>query len=516
MDPRIQSAVFIMKGVHMSETILKMKKINKIFPGTQALRNVDFEVRKGEIHSVIGTNGSGKSTLMNILAGVILPTSGTIEFKNETMEFHSPSQAMKKGIVMIHQELKLIPEISVSENIYFGRFFKHKALPVIDWTLMNKETKKIIGELNNSIDPKDKISSLSVAEQQMVEIAKALSQKAEIIIMDEPTASLTLEETKVLFKIIRDVQKKGVSIIYISHRLDEVLEISDRITVLKDSQFIATMSNDSSVSKERLVKLMLQKEYVQENKAVFNRVVENKTVLSAKNIWHSNKVFDVSFDIKKGEVLGIAGLLGSGRTELLKCIFGALPLRNGEFHINSKRYNPKSPKDAVRNGIALISEDRKGEGLVLSMSILDNMAFPNFKRFLAGPVIKQKKLKEKVQEQVKALNLKCDKVSSHVSNLSGGNQQKVVLGKWMLAHSDIILMDEPTRGIDVGAKEEVYSLVRDLAQKGKSIIFVSSELEEVKRVSDRILVMYNGRITGELYQNNTMEEILRYATGTVQ
>jgi ABC-type sugar transport system ATPase subunit len=407
-------------------------------------------------------------------------------------------------------------EMTVSENIHFGRFLNYKNFPVINWKEVNRKTSEILHGLGTNIDPTQKIAKLSIAERQLVEIAKALSKEAKILIMDEPTASLTFEEVKMLFKVMDDLKNKGLAIIYISHRLEEILEISDLITVLRDSKLVTTIENTPELTKEHLVKLMIPKEksQVSDNTEVKVKEADSPIIFSAKNICYSNKVVNFSFELKRGEVLGIAGLMGAGRTELLKCIFGALKVKSGDFYINGKPYKPKSPITALENRIALISEDRKAEGVILSMSILDNMLFPNLVKYSLGPVIRRAKANSQVKDQASRLNLRYDKLSTNVSNLSGGNQQKVVIGKWLLANSDIILMDEPTRGIDVGSKVEIYELVDKLSREGKSIIFVSSELEEVKKVSDRILVMYNGRNVQELNQNTSIEEIVHYATGT--
>ena len=498
----------------MNEIICEVQHIDKIFPGTQALNDVSFDIRTGEIHALIGTNGSGKSTLANILAGTFPQTEGEIIYEGEKVFFTHPSQAMNKGIILIHQELKLMSEMTVAENIYFGRFTNYKKFPVINWKEVNSKASEILQELGTSIDPTQKISRLSIAERQLVEIAKALSKEARILIMDEPTASLTFEEVKMLFKVMNDLKKKGLAIIYISHRLEEIIEISDRITVLEDSKLVTTIENTPELTKEHLVRLMIPKEKIRVSVKTEEKAAGRPVVFSAKNISYSNKVKDFSFELKQGEVLGIAGLMGAGRTELLKCIFGALKPKSGDFYINGKPYKPKSPITALENRIALISEDRKAEGVILSMSILDNMLFPNLARFSTGPVIRRAKANAKVKDQASQLNLRYEKLSTNVSNLSGGNQQKVVIGKWLLANSDIILMDEPTRGIDVGSKAEIYELVDKLSREGKSIIFVSSELEEVKKVSDRIVIMYNGQNVHEFNQNTTMEEIVRYATGT--
>ena len=500
----------------MDEIICEVQHIDKIFPGTQALNDVSFEIRTGEIHALIGTNGSGKSTLANILAGTFSQTAGEILYKGEKISFNHPSQAMKKGVILIHQELKLMSEMTVAENIYFGRFSTYQNIPVINWKEVNRKASEILQELGTNIDPTRKISKLSIAERQLVEIAKALSKEAKILIMDEPTASLTFEEVKMLFNVMNDLKKKGLAIIYISHRLEEILEISDRITVLEDSKLVTTIENTPELTKEHLVKLMIPKEKTQVSDKTEMKANEadRPVIFSAQNISYSNKVKNFSFELKKGEVLGIAGLMGAGRTELLKCIFGALKVKSGDFYVNGKPYKPKSPITALENRIALISEDRKAEGVILSMSIVDNMLFPNLANFSLGPVIKKAKAKAQVKDQASKLNLRYDKLSTNVSSLSGGNQQKVVIGKWLLANSDIILMDEPTRGIDVGSKEEIYELVDKLSREGKSIIFVSSELEEVKKVSDRIVVMYNGQNVHEFNQNTSMEELVRYATGT--
>ncbi len=497
----------------MNEILCEMKHIVKVFPGTKALDDVNFTIRSGEIHALIGTNGSGKSTLANILAGTFQQTKGEIYFKGENIFFNHPSQAISKGITLIHQELKLMPEMLVSENIFFGRFPTYKNTPVINWDFINKKSSELLQELGSSINPTQKVSELSVAEMQLVEIAKALTREAKILIMDEPTASLTSEEVKSLFKLMINLRDKGIGIVYISHRLEEILEIADCITVLQDSKFITTIRNTPELKKEHLVKLMLPNELIQKITSKEQKEVDKPVVLAAKNVYYKNKVRGFSFELKEGEVLGIAGLMGAGRTELLKCIFGAYKADSGEFSLNGKTYKPQNPTTAIRNRIALISEDRKKEGLVLSMSIIDNMLFPNLSLFSIGPIIRKGKANEKVGEQAKSLNLRFNKLGSNTSSLSGGNQQKVVLGKWLLANSNIVLMDEPTRGIDVGSKEEIYELVEKLAREGKSILFVSSELEEVRRVSDRIIVIYNGLNVHEFIHTTTMQEIMYYATG---
>ena len=352
---------------------------------------------------LIGTNGSGKSTLSNILAGTFSQTAGDIFFKGQKVFFNHPSQAMDMGIVLIHQELKLMSEMVVSENIFFGRFPKYKNFPVINWKEMNKKASLILQELGSNIDPTQKISGLSIAERQLVEIAKALSKEAKILIMDEPTASLTFEEVKKLFEVMIKLKSKGMAIIYISHRLEEILEMSDRITVLEDSKLVTEIENSPSLTKEHLVKLMIPKEKAQVSEIIEVFETDRPVIFSANNVCYANKVKNFSFELKKGEVLGIAGLMGAGRTELLKCIFGALKAKSGDFYLNGKPYKPNSPVTALKNRIALISEDRKREGLILSMSITDNMLFPNLANFSFGPVIKKnygKRKSEGASQQV--------------------------------------------------------------------------------------------------------------------
>jgi ABC-type sugar transport system ATPase subunit len=497
----------------MNELLCEMTHIDKFFPGTQALNDVNFFINAGEIQALIGTNGSGKSTLANILAGTFPQTKGDIYFKGEKVTFNHPSQAMSLGITLIHQELKLMPEMSVSENIFFGRFPTYRNSSVINWKVMNQKSSKLLKELGANIDPTQKIAELSVAEMQLVEIAKALSKETKILIMDEPTASLTSEEVKSLFKLMVDLKNKGISIIYISHRLEEILEIADRITVLEDSKLITSIDNTPELSKQDLVKLMISKEDKQSDNTFEEKDTNSPVVFSVKNVCYKSKVNNFSLELRKGEVLGIAGLMGAGRTELLKCIFGALKAKSGEFFLNGIPHKPKSPETSLKIRMALISEDRKREGLILSMSIIDNMLFPNLSKFSFGPIIRKAKANDQIKEQAKNLNLRYNKLNANTSNLSGGNQQKVVLGKWLLANSDIILMDEPTRGIDVGSKAEIYDLVARLSREGKSIIFVSSELEEVRKVSDRIIVICNGQNVHEFNKYTTMQEIMHYATG---
>lgn len=490
-----------------NEYLLEMKQIDKQFPGTHALDHVDFTLRKGEVHSLIGQNGSGKSTLMNVLSGGLRMDSGTILKNGKKIHITSPVAALKNGITMIHQELKLFPELTVGENILFGRYPKKGGR--IDWKELYRQADEIIKMLSDDINVRGKIKDLSVAQQQLVEIVRAIARDSEILIMDEPTASLTDEETQILFKVIHRLKDHGVTIIFISHRLDEVLSISDRITVLRDGVLVGALESDEIESKDQLVHMMINMKTNIDPEHEEKQLGE--VVLEARNISLDKKLHDVSFALKRKEVLGIAGLMGAGRTELLKTLFGAYTPTEGTIVINGKECTKLHPKQAVRMGIAYMSEDRKNEGLLLKMSIQDNEIYANFGRFTKLGFINRKKQDEVTAQMTQKLRLKASSLKDAVNSLSGGNQQKVVIAKWLCAQSSIILMDEPTRGIDVGAKSEIYKLVRELAQEGKSIIFVSSELEEIQMVCDRILVLCEGKLTKELPAKSTVQEMMRYA-----
>jgi ABC-type sugar transport system ATPase subunit len=476
---------------------VEIRKINKIFPGTQALTDIDLEFIDGEIHAIVGPNGSGKSTLMNIIAGAFPPTSGEIFLNREKVKFDTPQQAIAQKIVMVHQELRLFSPLTVAENIMYGRFPRTRIFKIIDWKAMRKLASEHIKQLNPNISMDAKVSSLSIAEQQMVEIAKALSQDAKLLILDEPTASLSVEEVNTLFKVLKNLKSRGITIIFISHRIDEVLAIADRITVLRDSRLIDTLENTPDLKKETIVMMMINREIDLKHRKKASNLKSSDVALKVSGLNFQKRLFDINFEVRKGEVLGIAGLVGAGRTELLKCIFGAYNSWTGRIELNGKQFHAKSPGEAVKNKIAYISEDRKLEGLVLLMPIKDNMIMASFKDYSVFALIDRKRSKAIVDQKIKELNLICSSDDAIVQSLSGGNQQKVVLAKWLIANSDIILMDEPTRGIDVGAKNDVYILIEQLAAAGKSIIFVSSELEEVIAVSDRILVLNKGNVVAE-------------------
>ena len=493
----------------MQDYILEMRNITKEFPGVKALDNVSFQVRRGEIKALVGENGAGKSTLMNVLSGVYPEGTytGDLVVDGEISRFKSIQQSEHAGIAIIHQELALIPMLSIAENIFIGNpQMRHGA---IDWIQTRIKAAALMERVGLTDDPETPINQIGVGKQQLVEIVRAIVKKTEIVIMDEPTASLTNEETRDLFRVIERVKASGVSIIFISHRLDEVLEISDRVTVLRDGVLIGTLSREQITGKDQLVDMMINVKTVELTAREAN--CSGPVVLEAKDVCLGNRLDHVSIQLHEGEVLGLAGLVGAGRTELLKTIFGAYHPDSGMIAIRGKVCREMTPKKAVSMGIAYMSEDRKNEGLLLQMSVEDNMIYscmPSFSRFGLLRVSERAKT---VDTMTRRLRLKTSGSKSLVGALSGGNQQKVVIAKWLAANSSIILMDEPTRGIDVGAKSEIYALVRQLADEGKSIIFVSSELEEVQLVSDRILVMGQGKVTAELPMNATVEEMMRYA-----
>jgi len=492
--------------------ILEMKGVSKRFGGTIALENVDLDVRYGEVHALVGENGAGKSTLMNILNGSLQQDSGDIFLKNNQVNIKNPYIAQKLGISMVHQELKLLPELTVAENIFFGRQTKHFFL---NWKDLFSRADKILAKLGTHIGSDKKVKSLNIAQRQQIEIAKALSQNCDLLIFDEPTASLTPKEVNMLFKVIRTLTEHNISIIYISHRLEEIFKISDRITILRDGHKITTL-NSSETNQDGVIKFILGtgKLFLREKrKQISDTNEEVPEVLRVDKLSIKNRLNNISFSLRRGEILGIAGLMGSGRTELLQALFGDLNISSGDIIIHGKKYVPTTPVKAVRSGLALVPEDRKERGMVLGMNVKDNITFAgleNFYKFGFLNIDKEKKIAKSI---VKKLNIKTNSIFQNISSLSGGNQQKVVFGKWLLIDSDILLLDEPTRGIDVGAKEEVFNIIEDLASKGKSIIFISSELTEVIQISDRILVLYNRKIVKDLPRGIDIKTVTKYATG---
>ncbi|MBI5961891.1 MAG: sugar ABC transporter ATP-binding protein [Chloroflexi bacterium] len=489
-----------------------MEGIYKSFPGVQALSDVRFELRHGEVHALVGENGAGKSTLMKILGGIYHKDAGRVILEGREVEITSPGMAQHLGISIIHQELNLMPHLTVAQNIFIGREPRAKVPFVVDDNATNEKAMRLFELMNLRLDPTVKVADLTVAKQQMVEIAKALSFNAKILVMDEPTAALTDREIDELFAIIRQLREKGVGVVHISHRLEELKQISDRVTVMRDGKYIDTLMT-SEAKVDQIISLMVGRT-IYESTPELPENPNQEVALEVRNLSRGKVLRDVSFDLKTGEILGFAGLIGAGRTEVARAIFGADAYETGEILIKGKPVHIKSPGDAVMHGIGYLSEDRKRYGLTLGMDVKENVAMAAMKKFLrwAG-WMDFKKTVLRGQEMVKALNIKTPSLEQKVKFLSGGNQQKVVIGKWLTADTDILIFDEPTRGIDVGAKSEIYKLLNDLAHQGKSIIMISSELPEVLRMSHRVVVMCEGRVTGILNAGEaTQETIMKYAT----
>ena len=494
----------------MGETILKMYNIQKYFPGVHALDNAQLEVRSGEVLALIGENGAGKSTLMKILTGVYTKDDGVIEYFGEKIELHNPKDAQDRGISIVHQELNLMQDLTVAENIYIGRE-PSKGI-FLDKAKQNQMAQELLDSLHLDISPTTQVKRLTVAKQQMVEIAKALSYNStKILIMDEPSTALTETEIEDLFTFIRRLKATGVGIIYISHRMNELKQITDRITVMRDGQYVDTVET-ASTPMDQIVKMMVGRVIYEEPKSKSNVPADAPVVLEAKGL-KSRDVKDVSFQLKKGEILGFAGLMGAGRTETMRLVFGADKREAGTILINGKEVKIRTPKDAVRAGIGYLSEDRKRYGLCLGLSVADNTVMASLDSMTSGLFMNDKKITKVSMEHAEQLATKTPSVKTLVRSLSGGNQQKVVISKWLLRNCDILIFDEPTKGIDVGAKSEIYKLMNQLAAQGKSIIMISSELPELLRMSDRIVVMCEGRVTGELdIADATQEEVMTYAT----
>ena len=496
----------------MSETFLQMSHITKRFPGVLALSNVDFALRKGEVHALLGENGAGKSTLMKILSGVYQPDEGDIIFEGQSVSFANPLSAQSAGITIIHQEFNLFPELTVEENIFIGReFCKNNR-----WRLDEKQQRQaaidILQKLNLNISPETLVADLTVAQQQMVEIAKAISVNAKILIMDEPTAALTETEIDSLFQVTRLLKEQGTGIVYISHRLEELALIADRATVMRDGQFIATVDYDA-VKISDLIAMMVGRDLGN----IYPRrgpLAQRKPVLEVSGLTRNGVLNNIDFTLYQGEILGFAGLMGAGRTELARAIFGADPIDGGTLKLNGKVTVIKDIPDAIQQGISYLTEDRKKEGLALGLSVERNIMLGNYPEYSDRyGNVDSKRCQKTSEEQVKALRIKTPHLEQAALNLSGGNQQKIIIARWVCKDTDILIFDEPTRGIDVGAKLEIYELMNRLVAKGKSIVMISSELPEVLGMCDRILVMRNGRITGELASDDaTQEKIMQYAT----
>ena len=493
----------------MNEVIVSMNDISKNFPGVKALDKVHFELRSGEVMALLGENGAGKSTLMKILSGVYTRDGGTMEIFGKSYDDLTPKQAQEAGVAIIHQELNMCKHLSVAENMFLGREMVGKG--ILDNRKMRQEAKHILNKLKIDIDPDQTVGDLPVSKQQMVEIAKALSIHAKILIMDEPTSALTAREIEDLFRIIKDLKAQGCGIVYISHRLEELAEIVDRVTIMRDGQYI-TDGNFKDMTMDQIITNMVGREI----KEKFPRVTctKGKKVFEVKNLNAGRMVRDINFSLYEGEIVGFAGLMGAGRTETTRAIFGVDPKESGEFYLDGQKIEIHNPMDAIRNGVVLAPEDRKKDGLCTKLSIRQNLALPNLDIICNKlGVIRKSKEDELCAEAVQNLRIKTPNVEVDSGNLSGGNQQKVVVGKWLARNSRVVIFDEPTRGIDVGAKVEIYNLMNDLKKQGIAVMFVSSEMPEVMGIADRIIVMCDGRITGELMANEASQsQILTMAT----
>jgi inositol transport system ATP-binding protein len=490
--------------------ILKMENISKSFPGVNALQNVQLAVRKGTVHALMGENGAGKSTLMKILIGMYAPSSGTITFKGNRIEIPDTATALKLGISMIHQELSPVPYMSIAENIWLGREPLNR-IGLIDKVTMIENTRRLFEQLEINLKPTTLMKNITVANTQLVEIAKAISYNSSLIIMDEPTSAITEREVEHLFKMIRALKERGVSVIYITHKMDEVFQISDDITVLRDGRHINTVPA-SQATRNSLITMMVGRELTD----LFPKMEAplGEVVLSVRNLSRLNHVYDVSFDLRRGEILGLAGLMGSGRTETIETIFGVAKASGGEIYIHGKKVNIRNSQDAIAHGMALLTEDRKLTGIMGVLSVRDNMMIASLGNFARGGLLNFRVMNETGRREQEKLAIKTPSLNQLIKLLSGGNQQKVLVSRWLLTMPDILFLDEPTRGIDVGAKAEIHRLMGKLAQEGKAIIMISSELPEVLGMSDRVLVMHEGRVAGEFARKDaTQENIMQAATG---
>lgn len=492
--------------------LIKLEAIDKHFPGVHALKGVSFDLVAGEVHALMGENGAGKSTLMKVLSGIWQPDGGTIRIAGEEVTIPSPHAAQALGIGMIHQELALMNDLTVAQNIFIGRE-PRKSFWRLDEAALNRAAQDIFSAMNVSIDPRAEVRTLSVAQQQMVEIAKSLSHKSRVLVMDEPTAALNDKEVHELFTIIGRLKSEGVGIVYISHKMDEIKKIADRVTVMRDGAYVGTVkAADTPIS--TIISMMVGRE-LENTDVVIPDLSGAATALEVRGLSRGRAVQDVSFTVKAGEILGFAGLMGAGRTEVARLIFGADRRDGGEIIVHGKTASIGSPKDAVASGIGYLSEDRKHLGLALGLDVTANVGLPNLARFSNSfGVVADAKLGSVTRDYIKQLSIRTPSERQEVRLLSGGNQQKVVLAKWLLRNCDILIFDEPTRGIDIGAKSEIYRLLQSLAREGKAIIVISSELPEVLRLSHRIAVMCEGRLTGILPGGNatTQEDIMHLAT----
>jgi ABC-type sugar transport system ATPase subunit len=497
----------------LTQPILQLNNIVKEFSGVKALSQVSLTVMPSSVHAIVGENGAGKSTLIKILTGAYLKTSGDIYFEGQKIEQMDPALSKKLGIHCIYQELNVANHLTVAENVFLGSQPTNR-IGLIDWKRMNTETKKIFTSLQIDLEPDQLAGELSIAQKQMVEIARAVSQEAKILIMDEPTSSLSDRETEVLLSLVEDLKKKGVSILYISHRMDEIFRIADTVTVLRDGQHVKTLPMSEVENVDMLVNLMVNRKVSD----YFNKVQVplGETILQVKNLSKKGVLHDINFELKKGEILGIAGLVGSGRTEIAEALFGLIKKDSGEIFIHGQKVDIKKPSDAIKLGIGFVTENRKETGLALKMNVRENMTLASLKSLVKNFMVNKKQEKHLAEEYKRKLNIKAASLEQRISSLSGGNQQKAILARWMMQEPSILILDEPCRGVDVGAKAEIFAHISSLAQQGIGIIMISSEIPEIVGMSDRVLVMREGYIAGVLEKGQiTPDNILKLAFGGV-
>lgn len=494
----------------VDDTILEMRDIVKEFPGNRALNNIHFDLKRGEVHALLGENGAGKSTLIKVLGGIHQPNAGEILIDGQGVTIGSVNQARNLGIGIIHQEIVLVPELSIMENLFLGREIV-TGLGLKNIARMKDKAREMLETIDLAIDVDTPVGKLSIAQQQMIEIAKAVSFNVKILVMDEPTSSLSEDEVQTLFDIVRKLKRQGVSIIYISHRMAELFAISDRITVIRDGEYIGTRET-SKTSNAELVKMMvgrsLEQFYVKDN------LVKKEELLHVSNLNKAGVFHDVSFEVHRGEILGFAGLVGSGRSDIMAAIFGAEKFNTGEIFVNGQKVRFSSPSQAIQAGIAFVPEDRKKQGLVLSQSVSFNLTLASLDRYRKGVYIREDKRLEDVDKYVNSLRIKTATVDSAADSLSGGNQQKVVIGKWLATRPKILILDEPTRGVDVGARRDIYAAINEMAKSGLAIILVSSDLPEIINMADRVCVVREGKIVKQIKGDDINQEtIMQYATG---
>lgn len=492
------------------ESILEIKKVSKRFGGLKALKTVDFDLKKGEVHALIGENGAGKSTLMKIFGGVHSRDEGSIRFRGNEVRFHSPNQSMEAGIAIIYQELSTLPSLTVIENLFMGRMPTRRG--IINWKKLLHDSRAALAQVGlERVDPRTAMEKLSIAQRQLVEIAKALTKDAAVVVMDEPNSSLSQAESERLFSVIEDLKAKGIAVIYVSHKLDEVIRVSDRISVLRDGEYVGTIDKKDA-TEDKLIQMMVGRAL---NRDHLPRTPGTETVMEVRNI--SGKGFrNVSFDVRKGEILCFSGLMGAGRSEVWRAIIGAQPWRGDGVFMNGRQVRFRSPKAALRSGLAMLQEDRKRLSLFMGLPISFNMQIGALPGFARKGVINFRAAEKMTRHYVDALDIKLASVTHPVKSLSGGNQQKTILARWLAVNPDILVLDEPTHGVDVGAKAEIYNLIRKLADGGMSVVLISSELPEVLAMADRVAVMHEGVVEAVLNRSEGLseEKIMRYAAGT--